>query len=208
MTDLYDRLTESPQTSIIKSNLSFDERAELRQLRVTRRSDVSPTYDGSFTTIYYLEGDDRAAARAFVDENQAQLEAIDFSNPDPIQSSLSRDLYDLVLHELGERELRKYRTVVYERRRDGTEWVIDREHFEQHPENRYAPDTTAARIGPSTTTEEIYDEFDDEITRIDLIEHDAVEGSERCLLEYYRVAGPFDCAPTTIGGQMALEKLA
>ena len=207
MTKQYDRLSESPQTGIAKSDLSFEERADLRQLRVTRRSDVAPEYDGSFTTVYYLEGDERAAARVFVEENREQLEAIDFSNPDPVQSSVSRELYDWILHELGERELRKYRTIVYERRRDGTEWVIDRDHFEQHPMRRYAPNETAARIDASMSASDLYEEFDETIERIDLIEHDAVAGNERFLLEYYRVAGPFACEPTTIGGQMALEKL-
>ncbi|WP_459808685.1 hypothetical protein [Halopiger thermotolerans] len=204
-TEQYDRLTESPQTGINRNALSLEERMQVRYLRVNRRSDVPPAYDGQFTTVYYLDGDERAAAKKFVEENRAQLEAIDFSHPDPVQRAVPREVYDWILHFLGERELRKYRNIVYERRREGIEWVIDREHFESYPNDRYRPASTAA-VAKADSLESVYRDFGTAITEADLESHDAIEGSETNVLEYYRVAGPFDCEPVIIDGALAVRK--
>lgn len=205
-TKQYDRLTDGPQTKINRSRLSPEERVEVRYLQVTRHSDSPPAYDGQFTTVYYLTGDERAAAEQFVAENRDQLEAIDFSHPDPVQESVPREVYDWILHYLGERELRKYRTVVYERRRDGTEWVIDRTTFEQHPSRRYTASENTAAVATSQALADVYRDFGRTITEPALAADDAIDGVAKYVLEYYRVAGPFDCEPVTVDGALAVTK--
>lgn len=213
MTSLYDSLQDEPQVDIDRALLAPMERAELRVLSVKRSSTNRPAeYPGSFTSVYYLEGDLRKAAKRFVEENREQLEAIDYSGADIVSSSLDREAYDWVLHFLGERKLRKYRTVVYERRRDGTEWLIDREHFENHPRNRYRRETEpVASVAPEKCVEDVYDDFDDRILEPDLREHPAVTGDVRRLLDYYRVAGAFDCEPISVSSadrqpELGIEK--
>lgn len=204
-TKQYDRLTESPQTGINRNALSMEERMQVQYLRVNRRSDRPPAYDGRFTTVYYLDGDERMAAKKFVEENRAQLEAIDFSHPDPVQRAVPREVYDWILHFLGERKLRKYQNLVYEQRRSGVEWVIDRDHFEAYPNDRYRPASTAA-VAKSVPLESVYRDLGVVITETDLENHDAIEGSETNVLEYYRVAGPFDCEPVISDGTLAVRK--
>ncbi|AXR80973.1 hypothetical protein [Natrarchaeobaculum sulfurireducens] len=207
MTKLYEQLSERPRTNVNRGLLAPEERFELRTLRITRSSDVPAEYSGSWTTVYYLAGDDRRAAKVFVEENREQLEAIDFSNPDALSTSLPREAYDWVLHFLGERELRKYRTIIYERRPDGIEWVIERERFETQPMRRYSTsEETSVRVDASISTEELYAEFESPIRHYDLRDHPAVEGSVRWLLEYFRISGRFDCVPTTFGEWPAIEK--
>lgn len=208
MTSLYDSLQDEPQVDIDRALLAPMERAELRVLSVNRSStNESPEYPGSFISVYYLEGDERRAAKRFVEENREQLEAIDFSNYDIVTRSLDRTPYDWVLHFLGERELRKYRTVVYERRRDGTEWVIDRDHFELQPEHRYRRrGEPSVRIDPAYSVEELYDEFGGRILESDLRGHPATAGDVRCLLDYYRVAGAYECEPISVPADDAGRK--
>lgn len=206
VTEQYERLTESPQTDIHRADLSLEERAELRHLRVTRQVNTGSPYTGRFTSVFYLEGDERAAAKKFVAENRDLLEQIDYTHPDTIQRSVSRELYDWILHFLGERELRKYQHVVYERRRDGTEWVIDREHFETQPNARYRPQSTVA-VARDESLESIFDSLDETIAESDFRDHDKIEGDVKHILEYYRVAGLFDCEPTAVNGQLAVRKL-
>lgn len=205
-TKQYARLADGPQTKINRSRLSPEERVEVRYLQVTRRSDTPPAYDGQFTTVYYLEGDERVAAKRFVEENRQQLEAIDFTHPDPVQESVPREVYDWILHHLGERELRKYRSVVYERRRDGTEWVIDRTTFEQHPSRRYTTSENTAAVATDRSLADVYDDLDGTITETTLANRDAITGVAKYVLEYYRVAGPFDCEPVTVDGELAVVK--
>ncbi|WP_147376626.1 hypothetical protein [Halopiger aswanensis] len=183
----------------------MDERMQVQYLRVNRRSDQPPAYDGQFTTVYYLDGDERMAAKKFVEENRAQLKAIDFSHPDPVQRAVPREVYDWILHFLGERKLRKYQNIVYEQRRSGTEWVIDRDHFETYPNDRYRPTSTAA-VAKAAPLESVYRDLGTVITESDLEAHDAIEGCETNVLEYYRVAGPFDCEPVISDGALAVKK--
>ncbi|WP_049928716.1 hypothetical protein [Halopiger goleimassiliensis] len=207
MTTLYERLRERPRTNVNRSQLAPLERAEVRVLRVTHSGNAATESRGRFDDVYYLEGDERAAARRFVEENREQLEAIDFSNPDVLQSSLPRSVYDWILHFLGERELRKYQHVVYERRRDGLEWVIDREHFEGFPSRRYSTYSgLAARIGSEISVDTLYETFDERILAGDLRDHEAVGGDPRYVLEYFYAAGPFDCEAITVDGEPAIEK--
>ncbi|ELY94796.1 hypothetical protein [Natrialba taiwanensis] len=71
MTEVYDLLTTGPQTQVDVSRLNFGERQELCRISVTRTSDVTNIGEsGDFSTIYYLDGDERLAAAVFVDENR------------------------------------------------------------------------------------------------------------------------------------------
>lgn len=205
MTSLYDRLQEEPQTKADSSKLNLGERQELRKIQIRRTSDqTNPGH--AFTTVYYLAGQERAAAEKFVTENRDALKKTDFSHRNPIQQAVSRNVYDWILHFIGERELRKYAAVVYERRRDGTQWVIDRNVFEDHPMRRYTiSETNAARV-VDIDVDVLYDELADEITESDLRDHEAVAGAVEYLLEYYRVAGLFDCEPVTADGEIAIRK--
>ena len=204
MTTQYERLRERPQTGVEISRLNFDERRELRKIQVRQTSDQSNP-PRAFTTIYYLEGKERAAAKVFVEENRDALERIDFSLRDPIQQAVPRDVYDWILHFLGERKLRKYESVVHERRHDSTHWLIDRQVFETHPTRRYTTsEGDATRVIDSP--ESVYDDLGPLITERDLRDHGAVAGAVEYLLEYYRVAGPFACIPETIDGELAVRK--
>lgn len=205
VTTLYERLQEEPRTGADSSKLNPEERQELRKIQVRRTSDQ--TNPGrAFTTVYYLVGQERAAAKKFVAENRAILEQIDFSLRDPIQQAVPREVYDWILHFFGERELRKYASVVYEQRRDRTHWLIDRQVFEEHPMRRYTTNENNAARVTDISLEALYDEFGDEITESDLRAHENVAGAVEYLLEYYRIAGLFDCVPVTADGEMAIQK--
>lgn len=208
MTSPYDRLVDGPQTSIDRAQLAPRERSELRTMAVRVPKNRTADYNGTFTDVYYLEGHERRAAGLFVEENREQLKTVDFSRSNVVASSLAREEYDWVLHEFGERELRKYQRVVYERRSDGTEYVIDRKQFETRPARRYttSPWKTAI-VDDSIAVGDLYDDLGGVITPNDLREHDAIEGPAGLLLEYFRVAGSFDCIPITVDGDTpAIEK--
>lgn len=205
VTSLYERLQEEPRTTADPSNLNLEERQELRKIQVRRTSDQ--TNPGrAFATVYYLVGQERAAAEKFANENRDVLEEINFSHRDPIQQAVPRDVYDWILHFIGERELRKYAAVVYEQRRDGTQWLIDRQIFEENPIRRYSTSEGNAAQVTGIAVEDLYGDFGDEVTESDLQAHDAVAGAVEYLLEYYRVAGLFDCEPVTADGEMAIQK--
>ena len=205
VTSLYERLQEEPRTDADPSQLNLEERQEFRKIQVRRTSDQ--TNPGrAFTTVYYLAGQERAAAEKFVAENREALEEIDFSARDPIQQAVPREVYDWILHFLGERKLRKYTSVVYERRRDGTQWLIDRTVFEENPMRRYTTNEGNAAQVTGIDVEDLYGDFGDTITESDLRAHDAVAGAVEYLLEYYRVAGLFDCEPVSEDGEMAIQK--
>ncbi len=207
MTKLYDKLTERPRTKINTGGLSYEERTELRQIKVTRSSDTTNTGGGGgFTTVYYLKGDDRRAAEVFVEENRSQLEGIDFSKKNVVQQGVSREVYDWILHYYGERDLEKYESVIREVRPDGPTWVISRQHYDDYPQRRYSiGETPSVRID-QLSLEELYESFDDAITMTELEAHDAIEGDSRYVLEYYRVADGFACDPVSIDGGMAIQK--
>jgi len=205
VTEAYEQLCDGPQPGITRSQLGYGERRELQMLRVRRTSDQTNAQSGTFTNVAYLEGDERAAAEEFVDQNRALLETIDFSKRNVIESAVNREIYDWILHFLGERKLRKYRSVVCETRRSGIQWVIDRDHFEANPNWRYSTDEPSARV-TGYSLRELYDDLGAVITQRDLEAHDSVAGTVQYLLEYYRVAGPFDCEPTTVGDELAVRK--
>ncbi|WP_265109612.1 hypothetical protein [Halosolutus halophilus] len=155
--------------------------------------------------MYYLTGDERAAAEVFVEENRNALEGIDFSSRNLIQSAAPREVYDWILHYLGERELHKCETVVYEQRKSGIHWVIDRDHFEQFPNRRYSIGEQGARLD-DISIRELYESLSDEIVESELEDHDAINGDVRYILEYYRIADEFACDPVTVDEEMAIRK--
>ena len=208
MTEAYDKLQTEPQTAVNLSNLSYDERAEVRKIAVDGPSHNTPANAaGSFTTVYYLKGDERAAAKQFIEANRTALGSIDVSRRDVLQTNLDRSLYDLILHELGERVRTTYDTVVLEARPDGTQWLIDREVYDHQPTRRYsATDQWAARVD-DLSLQALYEQLDSEITETMLHEHAAVTGNVRQVLDYYRVCEQFACQPySTTDGELAVRK--
>ncbi|OVE84430.1 hypothetical protein [Natronolimnobius baerhuensis] len=203
-TKQYELLTASPQTNIHRGRLAPRERAELRHLKVEiQNSLIQGT--GGFTTVYYLEGDIRQAAKVFVNENRETLESINFTKNTVFQSSLPREAFDWVLHFLGKRRLRKYQTVVVEQRAEATQWIIDREHFDRNPNRRYSISEYSARVS-NLKLEELYTDFGSLIHRSELNDHNSVSGDERLILEYYCIAGPFDCDLKLIDDELAIRK--
>jgi len=126
--------------------LTYDERADLRQIKVTQSTDLTNKGgSGRFTTVYYLKGDERHAADVFVETNRSQLEGIDFSRKNVVQRGVERDVYDWILHTHGKREVEKYDSVVREvRPNENVTWVISRDHFDAHPMRRYSVGGTPA----------------------------------------------------------------
>ena len=208
MTRLYDQLAERPRTAINHSSLNPTERAELRRIKVTQSTDITNTGGSDrFTTVYYLDGDEQQAAAVFVAKNEAQLEGIDFGSKNAVQQTVDREVYDWILHALGEHELEKYESVVRETRPDeAVTWVIDSDHYERYPMPRYSiGETPTVRIDHHSL-DALYEGFDEVITASDLEAHSAIEGDVRYILEYYRVADGSTCDPVSHDGEMAVRK--
>ncbi|WP_336337276.1 hypothetical protein [Haloarcula brevis] len=208
MTQLYDKLQEAPQTGVSRADLNFDERGEVRAIQVTGTAGLTQANNpGKFTDVFYLEGDEAAAAETFADENAELLDAVDFSARNVLQTSLSREIYDLILDAVGDRNITKHPTVVVETHADGTQWVVNRNRYETQVDRRYTTsETGTARVPPATSLRAIYDQQDETIAEADLTSAD-IEGDVRQVLDYYRVAPAFDCDPvTTDDRQLAVRK--
>ncbi len=165
---------------------------------------------GSFTSVYYLEGDEYAAARVFADVNAALLDEVDFSGPNPVRGALSQQLYDLVLHHAGERVREIHPTVVREDRQNGVTWIVDRDHYDTGGRRRYSTTAgAAAKVPPGVSLREIFDEapVSGEIV-LGVLEESGVEGDVRQVLDYYRVSSEFSCTPTTVDGELAVVRRA
>ena len=202
MTKQFDALKERPQTEVHMSDLNLDERAQVRRLALQTGPGRS-----QFTTIYYIQGDEKQAAEAFVEENRDAIQNVDFSkNRNKIQSNVDQNIYDWILHALGERQLQKFESVVVETRSDGTIWVIDREHFETGSSRRYATaEHTGARI-TGETLQSLYGQFDEVITESDLQQTDTIDGDVEYVLRAYRDDSQFDCEPVIVDGELAIRK--
>jgi len=208
MTQLYDKLEEAPQTGVSRAELNFDERAEVRAIQVTGTAGLTQANNpGKFTDVFYLEGDEQSAAETFADVNAELLEQVDFTARNVLQTSLSREMYDLLLDAAGNRDITKFPTIVVETRADGTCWVINRNRYESQVDRRYATNETGtARIPSTTSPRTIYDQQGKTIAESDLTST-AIEGDVRQVLDYYRVAPAFDCDPvTTDDQQLAVQK--
>ena len=208
MTQLYDKLQEAPRTGVSRADLNFDERAEVRAIQVTGTAGLTQTNNpGKFTDVFYLEGDEAAAAETFADVNAELLEAVEFSARNVLQTSLSREMYDLILDAVGDRNITKFPTVVVETHADETQWVINQNRYETQVDRRYTTNETGtARVPPATSLGAIYEQQEATIAEADLTSTQ-VEGDVRQVLDYYRVAPAFDCDPvTTDDQQLAVRK--
>lgn len=197
MTKAYEQLKEGPRTGL-NAQLAPDERAELRRLKVRGvKGHAWKGTPGKLTTVYYLAGDEARAARRFVEENREQLERMQFDRKNPLSESLSRELYDLVLHHLGKRRRRVYDSLVVEERQDGTRWFIDRERYDKQPNRRYGiGEPGTARVSPDVDLEALFEAADEIITQ-STVRNWPVDGDARQVLDYLRHAPDFLCEPTT-----------
>jgi len=208
MTNAYKSLQDGPKTGLSRGQFAPDERAHVRVLKVTGSHGRSSSgdYVGSFTPVYYIEGDESAAARRFAEVNDETLDRIDFSAPNVLDSNLSQELYDLVLHHAGERVREVYSTVVREDRPDGVTWVMDREYYETTNRARYSIGSSKVAKAPAgVSLNEVFREvLAGEPIQPATLEEAGIEGGVRQVLDYYRVASDFPCSPTTVNGELAV----
>ncbi len=207
MTACFDRLQAQPQTEIDISQLTADERMVLKQIQINGTAGVTASESvGGFDGVYYLAGDERVAAKRFVAENRQELQAVDFSTRNPISTSVDRVVYDWILHFLGVREIEKYDTVVVERRPDETVWCLGRRSYEETPMRRYTESGSGSARIDGLALSEVYGEFEEIITESALAAHPAIHGDVREVLDAFRQSPEFDCVPTTVDGELAIEK--
>lgn len=208
MTAGFDALCEEPQTSLDIADLAPDERLAVRRIHIAGTTGATPSVSvGRFTGVWYLAGDEKQAATRFVAENRAALSQLDFSRRNPISTSVDRDIYDWILHALGERELERYETVVVERRPDGTIWCLGRRTFEETPLRRYTTGGQGSAKIEGMTLGEVYDSLDRCITESALTGHPAVSGDVREVLDVFRQSPAFACKATAIDDELAIEKV-
>jgi len=208
MTNAYESLQDGPKTGLSRGQFAPDERVEVRVLKVTgsHGRSSSGSYVGSFTPVYYIEGDESAAARRFAEVNADAINRIDFSTSNVLDSSLPQKLYDLVLHHAGERVREMYSTVVREDRTDGVTWVMDREYYETNGRGRYSIGSGKVAKAPSgVSLEDVFRAtLAGEPIQPATLEEAGIEGGVRQVLDYYRVASDFPCSPTTVNGELAV----
>jgi len=208
MTAEFDRLQTGPQTDVNIGQLAPEERVLVRKIQINGTSGATKqTSVGQFIPVFYLMGEKKRAAERFVELNRAELSQLDFSTRNLISTSVDREIYDWILHALGERELTKYETVVVERRSDGTTWCIGRLTFEEAPMRRYSSAESASARIDNLSLETLYDDCDEIITVSALREHPAVRGDCREVLDVFRQSPTFDCVPTTVDGELAIRKI-
>ena len=102
MTSCFDQLQAEPRTDIDIGQLSADERILVRQIQINGTTGVTASKSvGGFTGVFYIAGDERAAAERFVTENCEALDQVDFSRRNQISTSVDRAIYDWIMHFLG-----------------------------------------------------------------------------------------------------------
>ncbi|QLG63073.1 hypothetical protein [Halorarum salinum] len=207
MTRQFEQLKERPRMDINIGRLNNKERQLLRKIDVRGTQGLTQSnLTGPFNDVYYLEGDEQAAAAVFVEENSTLLDAVDFSKRNILQTSLDRPVYDWILHELGERVLEKYETVVHETRSDGSVWIIDQQRFENHADRRYAKNNLGTAFVPADVSlKDVFAEGGPVITEADLKETD-LEGDVRQVLDFFRQNPDFPCQPVSVDGMLAVRK--
>ena len=187
MTTLFDQLQKIPQTDFNIGDLNYDERAQIRRIRI--QGGNSWGEGKAFNSVLYLEGDEQQAAEVFVDANCEELQDIDLSGQNILQARLDREIYDWILHHLGKRTITKYETVVEESRPDGTTWIIDRDRYDTQPSRRYGIGEAGVVELSDHSPREGFDSFGPIISRSGIADHDHVTTSTPVtLLEYYCVA--------------------
>jgi len=205
MTSYFEAIQDKPQARPRIGQLAPEERMMVRSIRIPTGDSVST---GRFAGVAYVLGDERRAAEVFVDENRDGLEAVDFSRQNLISRNVDREVYDWILHELGERELEKYDTVVIERRSDDDlVWCISRREYEENPTRRYSTGSEGSARVTDHSLAELYDEFGATISEDSLSSHTSAAGDVRQILDAFRVSDVFDCHPISLGDQLAVEKV-
>ncbi|QLG61104.1 hypothetical protein [Halorarum salinum] len=209
MTQQFDRLQEEPQTEIDRGRLNPTERQQLRTIDVSGTAGLPNTNtSGKFTTVYYLAGEEEVAAEKFTEENRDQLEQIDFSKSNALQTSVDRPVYDWILHHAGERTLTKYETVVREERADGSQWIIGRNKFDDRVDRRYGKNERGtAYVPPELSLNEVFERCGETITEEDLRLLD-IDGDVREVLDLFRHDPSFPCEPISTHGMLAVRKTA
>ncbi|SFR36391.1 hypothetical protein SAMN04487947_0457 [Halogeometricum rufum] len=204
MTEPYEALIESPQPDINRSQLSPEERAELRRLHVSGCNGITRSNTkGRFSAVYYLEGDIRAAAARFVEENRERLEQIDFSKSNGVWSSVSREAYDWILHWLGERHLKILNRAVYESRSD-VDWIISRDKYYSAPNRRYSTGSPGSVKIDGTSPDAIYRQLPSRATVEEI--PDTVIGDREWLFVYFDEHPEFECLVRHVGGSASVWK--
>lgn len=206
MTNAYELLKEGPQTGIHKSDLSFEERADLRQITVLgTRGYLRSNTNNRFTSVSYLAGDECAAASLFVEENRDLLKKIDFSKSNSVQRGVTREIYDWILHELGVRVLEKCPRVVREDRpEECVTWIIAREKFENVPGRRYSTGGTGSAKVEGISIEQVFEDLPSNCTLSDLPEE--VKGHLPWIFAYFEESPEFDCKITPTEDSVSLTK--
>ena len=205
MTSYFDAIQDEPQIRPRIGQLSPEERMTVRSITIPTGDSVST---GRFAGVLYVIGDERQAAEVFVEENREGLEAVDFSRQNLISRNVDREVYDWILHELGERELEKYETVVIERRPENdVTWCISRREYEENPTRRYSTGSEGSARITDHSLSGLYDEFETTITEQDLSSHSSAAGDVRQILDAFRVSEEFDCEPVSFDGQLGIEKV-
>ena len=208
MTSVFETLRNAPQTEIDLGQLSPDERMVVDTIQINGTVGVTRSEtSGNFTGVFYIVGDEKRAAERFVEQNRSMLEAIDFSRRNPISTSVDRDVYDWILHALGERELEVYDTVVIERRPDDIVWCIGRQTFDETPMRRYTESGTGSAKLDGVSLERLYESFGQQVTESTLEAESAVRGDVRVILDAFRQSTAFECRPTTVDGELAVTKI-
>ncbi|GAB6863223.1 hypothetical protein ACFR97_10315 [Haloplanus litoreus] len=197
MTKAFEKIQEGPQTEFGLGDFNYEERTHVRQIRISGRNTRE---DGAaFNAVVYLEGDDKRAAQKFVEVNREELEQIDATGRNFLQDAVAREIYDWILHYLGERKLEKFETVVREARPDGTIWIIDRDRYEEHHNRRYTASESGVVKLTDTTPMELFESFGPLITWSNIDDHDCIEAhTPVTLLEYYRVSPEYSVEPLEI----------
>jgi len=187
MTTLFEQTQEEPQIEFNIGDLNPDERMKVRRIRI---QGMDSWGKGALNSVLYIEGDEKAAAKKFVSANEAQLAELDFSkNRNSLQEKVSREVYDWILHYLGQRVIKKFETVVHESRPDGTEWIIDRDRYEMHPNRRYTLAEGGVVKVAGMTVNELFESFGAIISKSGIENHDHVETKTPVtLLEYFRIS--------------------
>lgn len=213
MTKPFERLVEEGPQADLNINLTHllpEERMQVRRIRVSGK----PGYGhkggpGKLASVYYVDGDEVRAAKVFTDENRQQLERMDFGQQNILKDSLSQEIYDLVLHHLGERRRTVYSTLIVEERPDGKRWLIDRDLYEQNPGRRYTiGGSGSARLEPEADLERFFEEAPELIT-VAVVESWPVAGDLRQVLDFLRLASAFPCEPADAddGTGLAVRKV-
>lgn len=208
MTKAFEELRAGPQTGVSISDLNYEERVDARRIDVRGTPGLTPsTSTGKFTRVTYLIGDEVAAARLFVEENRDSLEAIDYSKKNLLQTSVDRSMLDLILHELGERVVTVFDSVVIEERSDGTCWILSRAAYDGPPDERYSTRPGRAKVPSTVELEEVFQSQETGVVTKQAFEDPGVQGDVTQVLRFYAEVYPSMCELVESGnGVTGLEK--